>query len=169
MPAQIRSLTVVTDPAPLRELVRAYLAHELSELEAVSGIVYALEPLVAATFDHLDDYLPPRGRLHVVSVGDGALAGCVFLKMIRPDAAEVKRLYVTPAARGQGLGRRLMTGILNEARAIGAARVLLDTGVYDTAAHRLYENLGFRDIEGYPESENDAELAPYLRYMQLDF
>lgn len=169
MPVEIRSLQTVSNPEALRALVSAYLAHELKELEAVSGLAYELGPLVAATFDHLDDYLPPRGRLRVAEDGGGALIGCVFLKMIRADAAEVKRLYVRPEARGQGLGRRLVTGILDEAREMGAARVLLDTGVYDTAAHRLYESLGFRDIGAYPESENDPELAPFLRYMQLDW
>ena len=167
MPAKIRSVADLADPEPLRNLVRAYLAHELQELEAISGIVYPLDELVGATFRHLDAYLPPRGRLHVTDGGGGPV-GCVFLKMIRPGAAEVKRLYVSPEARGQGLGRRLMAGVLEEARSMGAAQVLLDTGVYDTAAHRLYESLGFRDIDPYPESENDPELAPYLRYMRLD-
>jgi GNAT superfamily N-acetyltransferase len=169
MSAEIRSIEIVERPEELRGLVRAYLAHELRELKAVSGISLDLEDLVAKTFDQLDEYLPPRGRLHLASDADGKLIGCVFLKMIRSDAAEVKRLYVRPEARGIGLGRELMAGVLADARSLGAGHVLLDTGIYDTAAHALYGKLGFREIDYYPEGENDPTLGPYLCYMQLDF
>ena len=169
MSVEVHSVTEVEDPAALRVLVRAYLSHELRELRKVSGIDLDLEELVGATFDHIEDYLPPQGRLHLARGRDGPPLGCVFLRMIRPDAAEVKRLFVRREARGTGLGRRLMEGILADARNMGAASVLLDTGIYDTAAHVLYRKLGFRDIDYYPEGENDPALAPYLRYMQLDF
>ena len=168
MAAEVYSVETIEDPDTLKCLVRAYLCHELHELRAVSGIALDLEDLVEKTFYHIDDYLPPKGRLLLAREASGSLLGCVFLKMIRPDAAEVKRLYVRPEARGTGLGRRLMIGVLAAARDLGAASVLLDTGTYDTAAHALYRNLGFRDIEYYPEGENDPALSPYLRYMQLD-
>jgi ribosomal protein S18 acetylase RimI-like enzyme len=61
-----------------------------------------------------------------------------------------------------------MESILSHARNLGAARVLLDTGVYDTTAQGLYRSLGFRQIECYPEGESDPELQPYLLFMQLD-
>ena len=99
---------------------------------------------------------------------DGSLVGCVFLKQIRPDAAEIKRLFVTPAARGTGLGQALVDGVLAAAREMGMARVLLDTGLWDKAAHGLYLKLGFRDIAPYPESENDARLFQFLRFMELE-
>ena len=168
MAAEVYPVETIGDPDALRDLVRAYLDHELRELRAVSGIELNLEDLIEKTFDRIDDYLPPKGRLRLAREASGPLLGCVFLKMIRPDAAEVKRLYVRPEARGTGLGRRLMTGALADARDLGAASVLLDTGIYDTAAHALYRKLGFRDIEHYPEGENDPALSPYLRYMQLD-
>ena len=169
MSAEIRSIEIVERPEELRDLVRVYLAHELRELKAVSGIGLDLEELVTKTFDQIDDYLPPHGRLRLASDPDGKLIGCVFLKMIRSNAAEVKRLYVRPEARGIGLGRELMAGILADARSLGAEHVLLDTGIYDTAAHALYGKIGFRKIDYYPEGENDPTLGPYLCYMQLDF
>lgn len=152
----------------LRALVRDYLDHEISELHRVSGIVLDSDELVANTFDHIGEYLPPDGALHLAIDADHDILGCVFLKMIRTDACEIKRLYVRPSARGAGLGRRLMQSILDDARQLGAARVLLDTGIYDTAAQALYRKLGFRQIEYYPEGENDPALQPYLVYMQLD-
>lgn len=168
MPTNIHSLDAVDRTPGLRGLVRAYLAHELEQLKEVSGLELDLDTLVAATFDKVDNYLPPQGRLLIAVDGDGNEIGCVFLKMIRPDAAEVKRLYVVPEARGSGLGRKLMDKLLVEARTLGAKSVLLDTGVYDTAAQALYRKLGFYEIGYYPEGENDPELAPYLVYMQLE-
>lgn len=154
--------------AVLRALVGEFLEDELRQLRALSGLDPDFDALVASTFDHIDGYLPPEGRVLVAEDAGGALAGCVFLKMIRSDAAEIKRLYVRPETRGAGLGRKLSEQVVEEARALGAARVLLDTGVYDTAAHALYESLGFRRIGPYPESGNDAEVQPYLLYFQLD-
>lgn len=169
MSLQIHSVDTLKSPEELQVLIRAFLAHELQELHAVSGIKLDLDALLAKTFDHIEDYLPPRGRLHIAVDENGRLVGCVFLKMIRPNAAEVKRLFVRPEARGSGLGRRLMAGILSDAPELGAAEVLLDTGTYDTAARALYGSLGFREINYYPEGENDPSLAPYLCYMRLQF
>jgi ribosomal protein S18 acetylase RimI-like enzyme len=107
-------------------------------------------------------------RFRVAADAAGAPVGCVFLKPVRADACEIKRLSVDPASRGLGLGRRLMTSALEEARRLGARCVLLDTGVYDKAAHNLYDKLGFRRIPRYPESENDAALEPYLIYMRRE-
>ncbi|MCV2887735.1 GNAT family N-acetyltransferase [Ruegeria aquimaris] len=166
---RIRALETLEHSGQLRALVREYLAHELTELKRVSGLELDLDVLVANTFDDIDAYLPPTGRLFL-AMGEGEkLLGCVFLKRIRPDAGEVKRLYVLPSARGLGLGRSLMEGLLREARHMGARSMLLDTGIYDTEAQELYRKLGFREIGYYPEGENDPELIPYLVYMQLDF
>ena len=71
MTVEIRSVAEVENPAGLRQLVREYLAHELVELKAVSGLDYALEPLIEATFDHLGDYLPPLGACIWPAVATG--------------------------------------------------------------------------------------------------
>ena len=168
MQTRIRSLGTDERPEGLRALVTDFLAGELEQLHAVSGLRPDLQALVAATFDNIGAYLPPSGQVHVAQDAGGALMGCVFLKMIRADTAEIKRLYVRPAARGTGLGRGLMDSILTSARDLGAVRVVLDTGVYDEAAHALYDTLGFRRTGPYPESENGADLQPYLLYFQLD-
>lgn len=165
----IRSIDKLESDTQLRDLVREYLNHEISELRAVSGLDLDVDELVSKTFDDINEYLPPAGGLHVSIDDGGQLQGCVFLRMIRPDGCEIKRLYVKPAARGLGLGRRLMENILSQARDLGATNVFLDTGVYDTAAQGLYRSLGFREIDGYPEGESDPELKPYLLFMQFDF
>ncbi len=61
-----------------------------------------------------------------------------------------------------------MVGILSHAKDLGAQEVLLDTGIYDTAAQNLYRTLGFSQIDSYPEGESDPEVLPYLLFMKLN-
>jgi len=93
-------------------------------------------------------YAPPAGRLLVAWDGDGA-AGCIALRPIGEGQGEMKRLYVRPAYRGRGLGRLLVSRVLDEARVIGYERVYLDTLPSMVGAIELYRSLGFTPIEPY--------------------
>lgn len=108
------------------------------------------------------DYAPPRGAL-LLAVEDGASVGCVALRPLTwPEAAELKRLYVAPAGRGRGVGERLTRAALDAAAAIGYRRICLDTLPSMVGAQRLYEALGFRDVEPYRYSP-----VAGTRYMEL--
>jgi putative acetyltransferase len=93
-------------------------------------------------------YAPPSGRL-LLAWHEQTAVGCIALQQITPSRAEMKRLYVPPSARGLGVGRKLVTQLLAEARAIGYSEVVLDTLPTMHEAQRLYEQFGFRDIEPY--------------------
>jgi ribosomal protein S18 acetylase RimI-like enzyme len=81
------------------------------------------------------------------------------------DEAAVRMLVVDPAAQGRGIGALLMTECLDRARAAGKKRMVLSTGPLMTAAHRLYERLGFTRL---PERDWTPVPGIDLRVYALD-
>jgi GNAT superfamily N-acetyltransferase len=94
------------------------------------------------------DYAPPRGRLLLALVDDRP-AGCVALRPLAADTAELKRLYVRENWRGRGIGRWLVERVIDDARHIGYARIQLDSLPTMTSAAALYRSLGFVAREPY--------------------
>lgn len=109
------------------------------------------------------DYAPPRGALFVARSAN-EMVGCCALRPLDtadyPNACEMKRLYVRPALRGCGLGRRLAEAVLQAARQADYAYVLLDTLSEMETARAMYQELGF--VEVAPYYFNPIEGAHYL-------
>lgn len=82
---------------------------------------------------------------------DGEPVGCGALRRIAEETGEIKRMYVRPAARGNGVGRTILTALEDEARQLGMTRLVLETGVYQLEAMALYERMGFARIEPFGE------------------
>ena len=108
------------------------------------------------------DYAPPRGRLLLGLQGREA-AGCIALRPISRDIAEVKRLYVRPLFRRAGVGRRLAQAVIVAARRIGYSGTRLDTLATMREAIALYQSLGFQPISPYYENPNAAALFMELK------
>ena len=94
------------------------------------------------------EYAPPDGCLLLARIAADPL-GCVALRPIDSSTCEMKRLYLRPAARGQGVGRALAVAVIAEARRIGYAAMRLDTVPSMKTAIALYQSLGFVEIPPY--------------------
>ena len=123
-----------------RKLVRAHMfagstQHSREEIESV---VRRLP----------DPYVAPTGSLWVAMLDETAL-GCVALQEIAPGVSEMKRMYVRPEARGEGVGRQLTNHAIAYARLRGDEFMRLGTLSTALAAQHLYGSLGFQRIAPY--------------------
>jgi putative acetyltransferase len=111
-------------------------------LREVRALMAGLYPPESCHGLDLDAYERPGVRLFVARDGGVAL-GCGAFQLHGDGSAELKSMFVAPAARGRGVGRRVLEAIETAVR--GRVSVLrLETGVKQHAAIRLYERAGFR-------------------------
>lgn len=92
-----------------------------------------------------NDMIRPRG-VFLIAVSDGLPIGCVGLKGSGAPIAEIKRLWVSPAARGLKLATRLMTHVEQTAQGLGIETLRLDTNSALTEAAALYRRAGWTEI-----------------------
>lgn len=94
------------------------------------------------------EYGPPTGRLLLAKSGNDTV-GCVALRELSDSTCEMKRLFVRSAFKANGIGRKLASAIIQEARSLGYSTMRLDTLPTMKEAVALYESLGFRPISPY--------------------
>jgi len=107
-------------------------------------------------------YAPPRGRL-LLTLTEGRAVGCVGLRPLSDTVCEMKRLFVGPEFRGQGIGRELAKKAIEEARKIGYSSMRLDTLPIMIGAIGLYEALGFVRRSAYYDTPLNDTVFMELR------
>ncbi len=128
-----------------RVLVALYLD------EIAAAFPAGFDPKASVSADP-DELTPPRGAFLVVRADDGTPIGCGAVKLLDPQTAEIKRMWLSPEARGQGLGRQLLEALESEARALGATHGRLDTNEILDAAMTLYRKTGWEEIPAYNDN-----------------
>ncbi len=89
--------------------------------------------------------------------------GCPALKPLEGVICEMKRLFIHPDFRGQGLGKGLVEAIIQEARTIGYRRMRLNSLPSMAAVQALYRALGFKTIGSYYDTPVEGAV-----FMELD-
>ncbi|CAN5642893.1 GNAT family N-acetyltransferase [soil metagenome] len=93
-------------------------------------------------------FAPPGGLFLVAWLGDVPV-GATGLRRLADGVGEIKRMYVDPAHRGQGVARRLLAAVEQAARGLGYVRMQLETGMAQPEAMALYESSGYQRIPSY--------------------
>ena len=110
------------------------------------------------------DFAPPRGTFLVGFDDDGAPVCGGGVKGLDAQAAEIKRMYVVPAARRRGVARALLAALEDAAHELGYTTVRLDTGPRQPHAQALYEASGYRPIGNF----NANPVASFWGEKRLD-
>ena len=116
-----------------------------------------LPPVFAKLEDELANlpgkYSEPDGAIFL-AILDEKTVGCLASFRRDESSMEVTRLWVRPESRGHNVGEILVQHLLKNARTIGYERVVLRSHEDLKAAHKIYRNAGFRDMDGntvFPE------------------
>lgn len=88
------------------------------------------------------------------------------LRRMRDGVGEIKRIYVSPASRGGGVGAKILARLMRDAKSFGYNEIMLETGPFMTSAHPIYEAAGFMDIPPYAEAEVPEALRHDWRFMR---
>jgi GNAT superfamily N-acetyltransferase len=135
--------------------VRAEAADSLIAVRLVDAMVTEMDQLYGqppgggvGSGASPSDFTPPTGAFLVIYAGGKPVAGG-GIKRDDDGVAEIKRMYVVPAARRQGLGRQLLEALEDRARELGYARIRLDTGPRQPHAQAMYESAGYEPIGNF--------------------
>src|SRR5262249_25464829 len=117
----------------------------LALIDALNAEIKTIYPEPGATHFRLDpEEVADGSGVFLVIYRNGPPVGCGAVRLLDAGTAERKRMYVSPAVRGQGLGRRLVAALEAEARALGVRRLVLETGDRLAPALALYRATGFQ-------------------------
>jgi putative acetyltransferase len=137
-------------------------AHGVNELiAALDDYLSSLYPPASNHFLDLEQLSRPEVRFFVARRGGAPLA-CGALRIDAAGYGEVKRMYVAPSARGQGLGRAILARIEAQATAEGLELLRLETGIHQAEAIALYRSSGYVDCDPFGDYRPD----PLSRFME---
>jgi GNAT superfamily N-acetyltransferase len=162
----IRPAETAADYRAFADLCRAYIDWCCERYAAIPWFVE--EVFGHQSFDDEQrelpiKYGPPKGRTLLAELDGAIVAGGAYHRL-EDGVCEIKRLFVSDAARGHGLGRKLAQALMNAARAEGYTIARLDTATLLHEAIALYHGLGFKDRSPY--LDYPERFAPHIIFME---
>ena len=164
----LRSVQAADDLGPVLLLSGEYTEWARTRVLAEYGIDLDFES--EQDLFHLDVMRGSRARLYVAEITSEPV-GIGGLRPLAADEAEIKRMYVRPSARGQGVGRAILQRLIDDARALRYKTIRLDSAPFMHDAHALYRSFGFTPSR--PPESWEFESVAALRdvpvvFMSLD-
>ncbi len=147
-------ITIAAEPfdsADARRLVAALDAHLASRYEPEQRFGPNLKPTQLAS---------GLGTFLVARV-DGRAVGCGAVRLLDPATVEVKRMYVEPEQRGQGVAKEILKHLEDAGRELGAKRSVLETGVFQDEAIGLYLWAGYTQVDCWGEYRSSPTSVCY--------
>ncbi len=125
-----------------------------------AALAQGMRDEIAAMYDGVDldgDEMPKAGQAELSPPGGVFLVGwrsgepvcCGGIKRLDGRTCEIKRMFVVPEARGQGIARALLRALEDRARALGYTVARLDTGPRQQHAERFYRAAGYTEITNF--------------------
>lgn len=146
--------TVVEPIAPstaaARQVLRCYRAEIISRYYGQQATDEEIDTAIHEDSSD-DDLALPHGAL-LVAHQDKTIWGCAGLRFLPDRVGEVKRVFIAPAARGRGLGTRLMGELECLARQHGLSTLRLDTRHDLIEARRLYARMGYQEVPPFNDN-----------------
>ena len=130
-------------------VLRPLGALDLDRAAALHGESFVALGERAWTRQDLAELLASPGVAGLVLQADGADAGFALYR-VAADESELLTIAVRPAHRRHGMGRRLLTAIVDRVREAGARTLFLEVGADNPAARALYEAAGFEAVGARP-------------------
>jgi GNAT superfamily N-acetyltransferase len=155
------------DSQHIRELSVEYIEWVNNNLTQKLGAGFDIQAKVDEDMSRLQMFSPPDGCLLLVFV-DSAVAGMGGLRTIGEQIGEIKRMYIRPRFRGQGLGRKVLSNLVERSITMGHTVLRLDSAWFMETAHAMYRSFGFKGIDPYPESEVPNEIRHLWLFMEKD-
>jgi putative acetyltransferase len=125
----------------------AQVLREEQRVELIARYGFDSEPGTKPTSTDVPVFLVARSH--------GDPVGCGGLRAIEPGLVEIKRMFVRLGARGNGFGKLILQALEDEARTLGAERVVLETGVAQPESIGLYQRAGYSEIPCFGAYANE--------------
>lgn len=149
----------------IRELFSGNLCEVKPIVERELNVSFNVDEYLEDNIAQLEEFTAPCG-LFIAKV-DGQSVGCAGFRQNNQRTAEIKRMYVKPEYRRQGIGRALLQAVISEATKLGYSKIRLDTAIFAKEAQKLYRSFGFQEIVPYPESDIPEVLHSKWIFMEL--
>ena len=162
---RVRTNNLDENVEEIQELFWEYLDWANGCLNKQYSINLEIKSILDQDIEKIEVFLYPYSRLLLAKDGDFSV-GIVCIRKILSDVGEIKRMYVRPKFRGQGIGRSLLDSVIIESQNIGYSKIRLDSTRFMKTAHALYKSAGFYEIDPYVESEIPPIFHQYWIFME---